>query len=288
MPGGYVLRKSGSTRWACKNKRSDGKDCGNTIQYESIIRQLTIRKRLEPQAFTFSFGSKRLRQNSEDDVLIGTRDPLDSSSNALENAARCAPPEIFATFELLKREMSQMRLESRNTIERLQAEILDLRGHSQRQTQSTIDRADIQIISEPVGEEEPSRNTDITDAHNRAIAWVLHQKTYTRILHSILGWEPICERFYFALLTLKHNSTDNPHLFPRLPNIPLLSQFRQTQQANTAESPLAWKQWLKQRRIHRHDISQHRGALITTRDSNGTDMIMQYRVNKSLQIHLIY
>jgi len=85
--------------------------------------------------------------------------------------------------------------------------------------------------------------TDITDAHNRAIAWVLHQKTYTRILHSILGWEPICERFYSALLTLKHNSTDNPHLFPRLPNIPLLSQFRHTERASNIKSPLAWKQF---------------------------------------------
>jgi len=47
-----------------------------------------------------------------------------------------------------------------------------------------------------------------------------------------------------------------------------VNAFILPEHASNTESPLAWKQWLKQRRIHRHDNSQHRGALIAIRADN--------------------
>jgi len=68
--------------------------------------------------------------------------------------------------------------------------------------------------------------------------------------------------------------------------LPLSQYYAET--LTSTQSPLAWKQWLKRRRIDRHERAQHRGALITTRDANGMDLIMRYHVSKSLQIHLVY
>jgi hypothetical protein len=130
----------------------------------------------------------------------------------------------------------------------------------------------------------------IAEVHNRAIAWIMHQKTYTRILHSILGWEPIVERFHTSLMTLKMNSYKNPHLLSRLPEITLVTRFR-TQTARNmrrGEPTLGWKRWLLRRRIERHDKAPHRGRLIQSRNNNGYDHILDNRIEKTLQIHLIW
>jgi len=72
---------------------------------------------------------------------------------------------------------------------------------------------------------------NVIEAHNRAVACITKQRTYSKILHSILGWLPIPDRCYTLLTTASCQSPNNPHLKNR----------QTTMQSNGLHRMVTWK-----------------------------------------------